>query len=59
MVLRAQTEAATMQQDTMPERFIGVDFHKVNTVVTRLHRDGSRAGKTETYPSTRPVALVV
>ena len=42
-----------MENDSTQERFVGVDFHKENTVVTRLRKDGSRAGKTQTYPSTR------
>jgi len=41
-----------MEHDTMTEHFIGVDFHKETTVVTRLRKDGTRAGKTQTYPST-------
>ena len=35
------------------ERFVGADFHKETTVVTRLRADGSRVGKTEYFPSTK------
>jgi len=41
-----------MENGKAEERFIGVDFHKLTTVVTRLRKDGSRVGKTEKYPST-------
>src|ERR1043166_1821061 len=52
MVPAGTTEATDMKEATTQERFIGVDFHRDTTVVTRLHRDGSRAGKTQSYPST-------
>jgi transposase len=42
-----------MEKSSTPEHFIGVDFHKETTVVTRLRKDGSRAGKTQTFASTR------
>jgi transposase len=42
-----------MQEATPKERFIGVDLHKETMVVTRLLADGSRAGKTEHYPTTK------
>ena len=42
-----------MEKSTPQEHFIGVDFHKETTVVTRLRKDGSRAGKTQTFASTR------
>lgn len=42
-----------MEKSTVQEHFIGVDFHKETTVVTRLRKDGSRAGKTQTFASTR------
>ena len=41
-----------MEKCTAEEHFIGVDFHKQTTVVTRLRKDGSRVGKTEKYAST-------
>jgi hypothetical protein len=41
-----------MEKGTAEEHFIGVDFHKQTTVVTRLRKDGSRVGKTEKYAST-------
>ena len=41
-----------MKEHSTEERFIGVDFHKETTVVTRLRADGTRIGKTETYAST-------
>ena len=41
-----------MGKCTAEERFIGVDFHKQTTIVTRLRKDGSRVGKTEKYAST-------
>jgi len=42
-----------MEDSTTEARFIGVDFHRDTTVVTRLRQDGSRCGKTQSYPSTR------
>jgi hypothetical protein len=42
-----------MNDHSTKERFVGVDFHKENTVVTRLYKDGARACKTQIYPSTR------
>ena len=39
-----------MRKDTEEGHFLGVDFHKQWTVVTRLRKDGSRVGKTERYP---------
>lgn len=42
-----------MEERSEWERFIGVDFHKEQFVVTRLRGDGSRVGKTERHPSTR------
>jgi len=42
-----------MSKGSTEERFIGVDFHKETSVVTRLRADGSRVGKTEYYASTR------
>lgn len=42
-----------MKQDNREGQYIGVDFHKEQTVVTRLRADGSRVGKTQTFPSTR------
>ena len=41
-----------MQDHKVEERFIGVDFHKETLTVTRLRKDGSRDGKTQTYKST-------
>ena len=41
-----------MRKCSTEEHFIGVDFHKETTVVTRLRYDGSRVGATEFYPST-------
>lgn len=42
-----------MKKCNVEEQFVGVDFHKETTVVTRLRYDGSRVGATEFYPSTR------
>ena len=42
-----------MENSNSSDRFVGVDFHQKTTVVTRLRPDGSRIGKTETFPSTR------
>jgi transposase len=42
-----------MAERSAVERFIGVDFHKEEFVVTRLRGDGSRCGKTERHASTR------
>lgn len=42
-----------MSKCSTEERFIGADFHKETTVVTRLRADGSRVGKTEYFPSTK------
>ena len=41
-----------MQEANAIEQFVGVDFHKETTVVTRLRADGSRIGKIEYFPST-------
>ena len=41
-----------MQERNAVEQFVGVDFHKETTVVTRLRADGSRIWKTEYFPST-------
>ncbi len=48
----AQRRATAMEKCSTQGLYVGVDFHKETTVVTRLRANGTREGQVEFYPST-------